>query len=166
MLQNELSCLLLLLCASPPLHWSLWTRPKPVASAILSILHREQPLPQELSLLSVWESVCAPCCSARWKRDLGPRCGPGDFFSLLFAVRILRGAMVMFSWSCFDHEEFNLFVSTLDPSLAQGRLPAWTAGIGWCGDFATSSLRLFLSPIFFLALSITSSNSGSTSEIW
>ena len=46
MLKNELSCLLILLCVSPEVYWSLWTRPKPLTSAILSIPCREQPLPQ------------------------------------------------------------------------------------------------------------------------
>ena len=54
MRQNELSCLVILLFVSPLLYWSLRSRPKPVASAILSIPHREQRLPQELSLLSAW----------------------------------------------------------------------------------------------------------------
>ena len=70
MLQNELSCVRILLSVPPLLHGS-WTRPKPVASAIFSIPCSERPLPQVLFLLSVWESVCAPswslfltlCCS-------------------------------------------------------------------------------------------------------
>ena len=47
----------ILLFVSPLLYGSLWTSPKSVASACLSIPRREQPLPQELWLLSVWKSV-------------------------------------------------------------------------------------------------------------
>ena len=37
MLQSELSCSLILLFVLPLLHWTLWSRPKPAAYAILSI---------------------------------------------------------------------------------------------------------------------------------
>ena len=80
MLPNELFCLLILLCVSPLLYWLLWTRPKSADSAILSVPYRDQSLSQELSLLSVWESVCAPCRSATWKCDIDPRCGPCESF--------------------------------------------------------------------------------------
>ena len=51
---------------------------------------------------------------------------------LLFVVRILSDSMSMFSCSCVEHEDFNLFVSILDNSLAQGRTklePSGLAGV-------------------------------------
>ena len=56
----------------------------------------------------------------------------GVSFSLLFVIRILRDSMTMFSWSCFEQKEINLFVSILDQSLAQGRIqlePFGLAGV-------------------------------------
>ena len=41
---------------------------------------RERQLPQTCALLSVWELVYAPCCSATWKHDLGTRCDLYDSF--------------------------------------------------------------------------------------
>ena len=92
-LQNELSCNLILLCVSPLLYWSLWTHPKPDSSAILSIPCREQPLRQECS---EWESVCARCRSAKWKRDFGRRCELTESFPSFFVVRILCDSMIMY----------------------------------------------------------------------
>ena len=43
-----------------PCRTAPWTRPKPEVSAILFIPCRRRPLPQDLSSLSVWKSVCAP----------------------------------------------------------------------------------------------------------
>ena len=83
---NELSCLPILLGVSLLLNSSLWARPKPVVSACFPIPSRERPLPPEWSLLSVWESVCAPCCSETWKHDLGPRSGPYESF--LYSVSL------------------------------------------------------------------------------
>ena len=69
----------------------------------------------------VKESVCAPCCSATWKRDLGPRCGPAEVFSFLPVVQMLCDS-TMFSGSCSEQSQtFILCVSILDQSLAQDR---------------------------------------------
>ena len=86
-----------------------------VIAANFHVPWRERPLPQEVSLLSVWESACAPCCSATT-----------TLFCTLFFIRILCDSMIMFSFSCFEHTEFNLFVSILDQSSL----------VDWCGDFA------------------------------
>ena len=67
------------------------------------ILH----LPQSLSIATlaagmftalVWESVCAPCCGAKWKHDIGPSCGPYAFFRTLCGSNSLRfnGCVLMF----------------------------------------------------------------------
>ena len=61
MVQDELYCLLMLLGVSPLLFKSLWTRPKPVVSAIFQFRVESRPLPQEVSLLSVWEPISTPC---------------------------------------------------------------------------------------------------------
>ena len=68
-------------------------------------------IPLQLQLLEfpqlyIWKLVCTPCCSATWKRDLGEGCGAGESF-----FRFLCQSMIMLSCSCFDHEEFHLFVS-------------------------------------------------------
>ena len=84
MWQNELPCLVILLGKSPLLYWSLWTRPKLVASAVLSIPYRDQPVPQEFPPLSVRESV-------------RPRCGPHESLPNLFVIQILCDSMIMFS---------------------------------------------------------------------
>ena len=57
-------------------------------------------------------------------------------FALLFVVRIHCDSMLMFSLSCFEHEEFNLFVSIVDQALAQSRSQLNLSGSSWCGDFA------------------------------
>ena len=121
MLQNELSCLLMLLFVSPLLCWSLWARPKQVVSAFLSVPYREHPLPQELSLLSAGESVCAPRCNAAWTLVLGPRCGPGELspYSLKFEFFAIRG---LCSHDLVLNMKNSIFsVQLLDKSLAQGR---------------------------------------------
>ena len=46
-----------------------------------------------------------------------------SFFSLLFTVRILCDSLIVFSRSCFEHEEFNLFVSSVRLIPGIGLLP-------------------------------------------
>ena len=57
-------------------------------------------------------------------------------FSLLFVVRILCESMIIFSWSCFEQEEFNIFVSIVDQWLAPRRSQREPVRIGWFGYFA------------------------------
>ena len=115
--QNAHSRFLTFLGVSPLLYCSLLIRPKPVVSAMFPIPCR---VPQGFSLLSVWESVRAPCCSAKWKHDLRTRCGL--YFAFLYSVWFESFAsMIRSSGSLFEHEEFSLFVSILDRSLALGR---------------------------------------------
>ena len=53
------------------------------------------------------------CTMLRCDMETWPRSATGFLwiFSVLLVVRILCDSMVMFSWSCFEHEELNLFVS-------------------------------------------------------
>ena len=61
-------------------------------------------------------------------------------FSVLFVVRILCYSMFLFSWSFFEQEELNLFVSILvRPFTCTRSLPALTVRVGWCSLFRISS---------------------------
>ena len=70
-------------------------------------------------------------------------------FSLTFGVRFLCDSVIVFSWYCCEHEEFNLFVSILDqPTTSTSRSQLELFGLaGWW--LCKASLRLFLSQIFF-----------------
>ena len=88
----------------------------------LPIPCREQSLPPELSLHSVWDSVYAPCNSATWKHE--PSVPDVVLVNLFLNIvyRILCDSTVIFSWSFFEHETINRFISILDHS---GRLVWW-----------------------------------------
>ena len=65
-------------------------------------------------------------------------------FSLDFVVRTLRDSMMMFSWSCFKQEEFNVFDAVLDKSQA----PPSLNRSGWLvWRLRKASLGLCLSPV-------------------
>ena len=74
------------------------------------------------------------CGTETWM-NLGPRWGSFWLFSLLFVIRILHGSKIMVSWSCFEREEFNLFVSIFRPTTCTRSPSAWTVRVGKFGDF-------------------------------
>ena len=114
------------------LYCSLLIRPKPVVSAMFPTPCRQPPLRQECSLLLVWESVCAPCCSATWKHDLGPR---GDIYeSFLYSMWFESSTI---RWLCphdlsmhvkssvFSFPFWTIHLRTVDPSLNRSGLLVW-----------------------------------------
>ena len=137
MLQNDLSCFLILLFVSCLLCWLLWTRPKPVASAIL--VH---------SLSTA--AFCLRnfhCCrhGNRFVHHVVVRHGNLTsvrdvvlmrFLFVLQKFEFFEIWWFMFSWLCYEHEWFNLVVSISDPSFPPRSLPAWTVRIGWFGNVA------------------------------
>ena len=79
-LQNELSCLLILLCVSLLPYWSLENRPKPVASAILFIsLSRAAVSSGIFSAVGMGSGLCTSL-----QRDMVTRLGSAMWSSLVF----------------------------------------------------------------------------------
>ena len=119
---------------------------------------RGLPLPQESSLLSVLESVRAPCWRAKLKHDLGPQSGPCESFlySLWFESFAIR--CYMSSWSFLEHEEFSLLVSILDQTLARGRPQLEPFGLAGVVTVQGIAEALFIPNLFLVVFTISSSS--------
>ena len=119
---------------------------------------RGLPLPQESSLLSVLESVRAPCWRAKLKHDLGPQSGPCESFlySLWFESFAIR--CYMSSWSFLEHEEFSLLVSILDQTLARGRPQLEPFGLAGVVTVKGIAEALFIPNLFLVVFTISSSS--------
>ena len=125
MLGNELSCLLILICASPLLYWSLWTRPKPAACAMLSIPCGKQFLPQECSLL--WnENWFVHYVAVRHR----------NMTSVSDVVLVSLCIIYCGSNSLRVDDSNSIFSFPSQTNYLHRSPPAWIVRVGWCGDFA------------------------------
>ena len=89
-------------------------------------LRQSRPLPFLLGFPLFFHQEIGQCTTWQCDVETRPRSAMWSWwvFSLLFVVRILCDSMMMFSWSCFEHEEFNLLLSIVDQSVAHGRSQA------------------------------------------
>ena len=108
-------------------------------------------------LLLMWRLACAPWCSATWKLDFCPGCGPGELsLCSFFAV----------DWFCPQDLALNMKNSIFsfeyfDQWLAQGRFQLEPFGVHWRGDFARHRWGS-CGPIFSSRCSGLSSSPGSS----